>query len=253
MSDLLRHYNRELIRVTCRNTVLSTTLENINELSNPFLYAGSAFGQTAAKVDVISSNTADASAGTGARKVYLIGLDSNYNLQTEEITMNGQTAVVSTKDWLRVFSAEASLCGTGLVNAGDIYVYKTGTGGTITAGVPGTLTSAWIKVLAGYGFGTSGLYTVPLGSKVRLEKLIIGARTQPGELQVYSQKLADTTDNGLHCEGMYALGNTCLEQITFPNDNSFWFDEKTDIFFRGLSSTAAGTITVDALLRSVRN
>lgn len=253
MSDMLKHFNRELMRITGRNIALATSLENVNELSNPFLYAGSSFGQTAAKVDVISSSTADAAAGTGARKVLVVGLDGSYVFQTEEITMNGQTAVVSAKDWLRVFAVEVSVCGTGLVNAGDIYIYKTGTGGTITGGVPGTLTSAWVKVLAGYGYGSSGMYTVPAGGKVRLEKLIIGGRTQMGELQIYSQKLADTADNGLHCEGMYALGNTCLETVTFPDDDPYWWDEKTDIFFRALSSTAAGTVTVDALLRNVRN
>ena len=252
--DLRRNFFRSnKIRFQGRNTVLATTLENVNELSLAFNYGSSAFGNTAYTLDIISASTADAAAGTGARKIIVIGLDANWALQEKEYTLNGQTAVTTTGDtWLRVFQAECTVCGTGLVNAGDIYIYKTGSGGTITAGVPGTLTSAWIKVLAGYGVGYSGMFTVPAGKAYRLNYLTVGARTQATEVQLYSHKTTDATNNSLHVEGHYAVGVSGEFQFYGGEDTPLRWGEKVDIFLRALSSTAAGTATFVCVLEEIR-
>ncbi|HSW65346.1 MAG TPA: hypothetical protein VLH56_18865 [Dissulfurispiraceae bacterium] len=250
--DLRRNFKNDLIRFQGRNVALATSLENVNELSLAFNYGTSAFGNTAYTLDIISSSTSDAAAGTGARKVEVIGLDANWAMQIKEYTLNGQTAVTTTGDtWLRVFQAEVTACGTGLTNAGDIYIYKTGSGGTITAGVPGTLTSAWIKVLAGYGAGYSGMFTVPAGKAYRLEYLTIGARTQSGEIQLYSHKTTDAADNALKVEGHYAVGVSGAFQFYGGANTPLRWGEKTDIYLRALSSTAAGTVSFVCLLQEI--
>ena len=247
MSDVItRDFLGQTIRVKGRNVGLATSLENLNEISLAINYQ--AVNATAAKVDVISSSAADTAAGAGARKVYLFGLDANFAFQSEEITMNGQTAVVSTKDFLRVFAAEVTTTGTGLVNAGDIYVYKTGTGGTIAAGVPGTLTSGWLKMLAGYGMGTSGLFTTPAGRSYQLRKATVGGRTQPCEVQLYSMRLDDAADTSLHLEEAWAFGNACMTYVDYDPTSGPIFPPKTDIYLRGLSSTAAGCATAELVL-----
>lgn len=111
---------------------------------------------TAAAMKVSSSSASDASAGTGARTVLIEGLDQNYAPISETVTLNGQTAVDTTKSYLRVLHITVLTAGSGGKNAGVLYV---GTG-TVTAGVP-----AVIHELAPIGFNTelSGVYTVPAG------------------------------------------------------------------------------------------
>lgn len=248
MSDVIsRNFTGQFWRVQGRNAALATSLENMNELSLLFAYGTSAFGGTAAALDVISSSTSDAAAGTGARRVLICGLNQNYVYQTEEVALNGQTAVSTTKTFLRVFAAECTTAGTGLVNAGAIYVYKTGTGGTITGGVPGTLTSAWLMIPVGYGYGTSGMVTTPAGVALQLRNIIVGGRTQPCEVQLYSQRLDDTADVSLHFEEAWCLGNTGQIAVAYDSGIGPTFPPKTDISFRGLSSTAAGVASFQAI------
>jgi hypothetical protein len=132
----------------------------------------------AAKVDMTSSNAADAAAGTGARTIRLVGLDANYRLQWEDLALNGQTIAVSLLSYLRLFAAEVLTVGTGGSNAGDIHIVKTGTGGTYTAGVPGTLTSALCKMLIGVNSAMSGIFTAPAGESYQAMSLAVGVRAQ---------------------------------------------------------------------------
>jgi hypothetical protein len=132
----------------------------------------------AAKVDMTSSNAADAAAGTGARTIRLVGLDANYRLQWEDLALNGQTIAVSLLSYLRLFAAEVLTVGTGGSNAGDIHIVKTGTGGTYTAVVPGTLTSALCKMLIGVNSAMSGIFTAPAGESYQAMSLAVGVRAQ---------------------------------------------------------------------------
>ena len=48
-------------------------------------------------LSVVSASANDASGGTGARTVEIQGLDTNWDVVTETITMNGVTPVVTTQ------------------------------------------------------------------------------------------------------------------------------------------------------------
>jgi hypothetical protein len=109
----------------------------------------------AAVMYVSSSNTNDTSNGTGARTIFVQGVDANYNEIGEFITMNGQTQVATTKQYLRMYRAYVATAGSGAENAGDIYVGTTGA----TAGVPtGTF---YAKITANEGQTLMAVYTVP--------------------------------------------------------------------------------------------
>jgi len=62
-----------------------------------------AYPAAAAIMYVSSSSANDTSAGTGARTVLVSGLDANYNEVEETVTLNGQTQVATTTEFLRVF------------------------------------------------------------------------------------------------------------------------------------------------------
>jgi hypothetical protein len=131
----------------------------------------------AVTLDVSSGSAADVlTSGTGAWTLRLIGLDADRKLQTEDINLNGQTAVVSTKAYLRLLGAEVIAVGTGLKNAGIIYIADSVV--TQTAGVPSDLTKLCGWVAIGMNRTMSGFYTVPMGVTYRLRQLYMTARAQ---------------------------------------------------------------------------
>jgi len=112
---------------------------------------------TSASVLKISSSSAnDTSAGTGARSVFIEGLDGDYNVVSETVILSGQTAVNTTNSYLYVNSFYVASVGSGGENAGNI---NAGTG-TVTAGVPAVL---YDIIATGYNSRTTGHYCVPAG------------------------------------------------------------------------------------------
>lgn len=57
---------------------------------------------TATVASISSSSVNDTAAGTGARTIYLEGLDEDYNLQSEIVSLNGTSTVTSTNSYLRM-------------------------------------------------------------------------------------------------------------------------------------------------------
>lgn len=111
---------------------------------------------TASVLKISSSSESDTSAGTGARTVFVEGVDGNYNTVNETVILNGQTSVNTTKSYLYVNKLYVATVGTGGQNAGNI---NAGTG-TVTAGVPAVL---YDIIAAGYNNRTTGHYCVPAG------------------------------------------------------------------------------------------
>jgi hypothetical protein len=110
----------------------------------------------ASVLKISSSSASDTSAGTGARTVFIEGLDGDYNVVSETVILNGQTAVNTVEEYLYVNSFYVVTVGSGGVNAGDI---NAGTG-TVTAGVPAVL---YDLIAVGYNNRTTGHYCVPAG------------------------------------------------------------------------------------------
>lgn len=111
----------------------------------------------ASQMKVSSSLAADDLGSTGAEKIRIYGLDANYDLQDEEVTLDGQTQVTTTKSYIRVFRAIVTQAGSGGINAGVIYVYT----GTETNGVPDSATAIYTTIAAGEGQTLQAFYTVP--------------------------------------------------------------------------------------------
>ena len=112
---------------------------------------------------IASTNVNDTALGTGARKVFLQGLDNNWKEQSEEITLNGQTPVATTKtNWLRINKMFVSQVDTnGTTNLGDIYISSVN---NFTLGVPQVDIIHAIKI--GYGYSVMGSYTVPFQTRL---------------------------------------------------------------------------------------
>ena len=105
---------------------------------------------------VSSSSASDTSAGTGARSVFILGINGTGGYVSETVVLNGQTAVTTIHEYDAIERVTVVSVGSGRVNAGTIYV---GTG-TVTSGVPAVTYSA---MGIGDNLALVGHWTCPAG------------------------------------------------------------------------------------------
>jgi len=217
------------------NPTVGDSLETIWAEGGLYVYP-----PTASVMTVSSSSTADTSAGTGARTVTVFGLDADYNEISETVPLNGQTAVSTTKSYLRVNRMIVRSAGSGGANAGVIY---TGTG-TVTSGVPANVYAS-INGVNGSNQSLMALWTVPAGYTAYLLqydisngttsntpavcKLILAIRPY-GE--VFQSKDVKSLTTGMHVE----------ETFTVPTK----ITEKSDIEIRAISSSNSVSFDISA-------
>jgi hypothetical protein len=146
------------------------------------------FPSAALQLSVSSDNAADTSAGTGARTVYLEGLDANYNVISETVTLNGQTAVTTTNSYLRINNCYVRTAGSGNSAAGTIYF---GTG-TVTAGVPATV---YDVIQFDYNSRITGSYTVPAGYTAYVSQGLFSSGQVSGSNAVTGRLMTRGTNN----------------------------------------------------------
>lgn len=132
-----------------RNADIDTGPEDI--FAGSGVYAGTPTGSPET-VEIFSSSANDTSAGTGTRTVRITGLltSDSTSYTTEDLTLNGTTAVTSTNTWYRINKVAQLTAGSGETNAGTLTVRHT----TTTANI-------FAQVAAGTGHSTIGAYTVP--------------------------------------------------------------------------------------------
>lgn len=103
-------------------------------------------------ITITSDNTADAAAGTGARTLTIIGLDSDWNQISETVTLNGTTGVTTANVFRRAHTMFVRTAGSTGTNVGVL----TATHTTTTANV-------FLSILAGVGSSNFAVQTVPAG------------------------------------------------------------------------------------------
>lgn len=134
---------------------------------------------SASVLKISSSSASDAAAGTGARTVYIGGVDGEFNEIGETVTLNGQTAVNTVNSYRYVNYLYVVTAGTGAANAGNINV---GTG-TVTAGVPAVL---YDMIAVGYNQRTTAHFCVPAGYTGFMTTGVITAGQESGSSAITS-------------------------------------------------------------------
>lgn len=185
------------------NSGITTTFEQVWGNSNSYTF------RTAAATMTISSGSAnDAAAGTGARTCRVTGIDANYSLLTETVTLNGQTGVTLANQYMLINSVEMLTAGSGKTNAGIIYV---GTG-VVTAGVPATVDA---YMAAGVGVTQHGFRGIPTGYIYSIGRIF--ASTQSTTAGGHELKLRVQTSS-LNTEPLYfEHPNTLTLDVDFPH------------------------------------
>lgn len=192
------------------------------------------FPSVAQTMTVSSANANDTSAGTGARTIYIEGLDANYLPISETVALNGQTGVTLVNQYLRIHRAYILTAGSGGTNAGIVYVGY----GNITAGKPATVQA---HLVAGVAQSLLGYYTIPANRTGYLMNMHFRSDGK-GEFLVYRR------DYG----GIFRV------QIRLPVIDTIDIDfqiplvlpSKTDFQVRGLAATSTNKmgVTFDMVL-----
>ena len=136
--------------------------------------------QAAIKLEVLSADATDSAAGAGARTIFLIGLDANFNQITESVTLNGVTPVATVQSFLRLNRAWVATAGTwGGANAGLITI----------RGISAGATQGLIPIQAGRL--AKSQFTVPAGKKFLMQSVIMASEaTKPCTFKVYIREAA---------------------------------------------------------------
>jgi len=191
-----------VVTIAGYNSDVDTAWEMITPVGN-LSYPAAALQMT-----VSSADADDTSAGTGARTVLITGLDANYAVISETVTMNGQTAVTTTNSFLRINAMLVTTAGTSLANEGIIYI---GTG-TVTSGVPATIYNV---IAAGFNNATSSQYTIPAGYTGYLVVARIGLAQDAGTTLITARTRFVGT-NGIALTGPVIVTNNGISTIDFP-------------------------------------
>lgn len=187
---------------------------------------------SARAMTVSSANANDTAAGTGARTVYVEGLDGDYLVVSETATLNGQTAVNLVNTYLRVYRCYVVTAGSGGKNAGIVYVGY----GTVTSGKPATVQAS---IVAGTNQTLQSLYTIPAGKTGYLVDHTIRS-SGAGEARLYARQFG----------GVFRIQRNLpiTENVEKVFSVALKFPAKTDIEYRGLANTATVKMSADFTL-----
>lgn len=196
--------------------------------------------QTVASVyDVVSDDVDDTFLGTGARTVWLEGLDANFNTITETVELDGTTPVTTDASFIRLQRAKVMTCGayTGS-NEGDITIQVTG-GGDI---------QGYIEKAPTHGEAQTqkSQYTVPAGKTAYIKAVNITMDSGKSvTLDLHAREGADI----IAAPFKAAIVKHQWDGLDTPISQEFKanhiFPEKTDIWFDGSVSTGSAIIEVD--------
>jgi hypothetical protein len=172
------------------------------------------FTSSAIQMKISSASANDTANGTGARTIYISGLDGSHNEISEVVTMNGQTAVLTTKYFLHINQAYVLTAGSLNGAAANIYIGD----GVVTAGVPAT-----VYDLIAYDYNTriTGSYTVPAGYTAYLAQGLFSAGQPSGSNQVTGRLVTRGENNIRITAAVTTLNNGAANYVfEYPRKNN---------------------------------
>jgi hypothetical protein len=158
------------------------------------------------QLSVSSNNANDTSNGTGARTIYLEGLDANHNSISETVSLTGQTAVTTTKSYLHINNCYVATAGSLNSAAGTIYF---GTG-TVTTGVPATI---YDVIEYDYNARITGSYTVPAGYTAYITQGLFSSGQSSGTGPVTGRLMTRGTDNIRRTAAVTTVNNNAADYL----------------------------------------
>lgn len=161
---------------------------------------------TAQNHEVLSSSVSDTSAGTGARTIFVQGLDGDYNYLQETVTLNGITAVQLTNAFLFINTVTVLTAGSASSNVGNLTIRISGGG------------SAQAYVAASAGLSRMGRYSIPAGHFLLIHNFFELANKAGGIAGSSSIGFRLLLPNGVILQGLpQTVNNGTSTAITVPD------------------------------------
>lgn len=181
---------------------------------------------TASVLTIVSTNAADASAGTGARTVFIEGLNASYNVVSETVTLNGTTGVSTTNSYMYVNAFTVLTVGSGESNAGEI-----------TAKVGATL---YDLIAVGYNNRTTAHYCVPAGYSAYMTSGVITAGQASGSTSVTAYLKQHGPDGIVRIGAVSTLNNGSVQ---YDFDPPYRIPEKNCVGASAIGTAANNSVS----------
>lgn len=193
--------------------------------------------QTIASVyDVTSDSANDNNAtGSGARKLFILGLDSNFNEISETINLTGATIVSTSNSYIRLTRVYVTDCGTyGGTNEGSIIIRVTGAG------------AIQATIEAGEGQTEKSHYTVPTGKTAYFIKASLSVESnKTAEVKVWQRQNADDVTVPFTGKRIVHEWDGVTGVVVENFHANHIFPEKTDIWFTGVVPATNAIVETD--------
>lgn len=190
-----------------------------------------AFPAAAATMNVFSSSASDAGA-----KVLISGLDANYNMISESVTLAGTANVATTKSFLRINSFMMTTPNTSqITNIGTVTVKNAANAAMMFPNV-GRMQNSWYSIPAGYS-----LYVRSIN--------IFSGETKTGATPTWFYYRVKNHNNvsNMHYD---VLTTSFQNEYKVTRTNPVRYTEKSDIEWQ-FSSSDAGPHTVGLILEAL--
>jgi len=207
------------------NSNVGTTEEDVWGVGGFLLYLTSA-----ETMDIVSDDADDNSAGSGARTLFVQGVDASYNPVSETINMNGLGTVTTVNSYLRVFSMVVLTAGASAVNEG-----------TITATATTSLTTQ-AQIGPGDGQALMTHFTVSAGRTAYLSQYYysINKKTSlSADMRLFVRPFGGAWNLKSILGGNSLGDNSDGRSFEFPIE----ITEKSDIRITAIGSASAGDIS----------
>ena len=168
---------------------------------------------TASLINIYSSSASDTLAGTGAQIVKIRGLDINWIIQSEDVNLNGITAVQTINQYIRINSVRVIQAGSNQANVGTITIEHADESEILQTIEPqfNSSRAAIVSIPAGFSVGITDFSAIMVGNAAVAELIVLAHReNQP--YQVVGEMLL-------------ANGTPILGDVRTP----VYFSEKTDL------------------------
>ena len=194
------------------NNALGTGFETVWNDSTAYVFPTQALEMT-----LVSTS------GSDTMEVLISGLDAQYYMISEVVTLTGTSAVTTDKLFFRINSA-VILSGS---NAGNITI----TNGAVTYGFIGT----------GIGLTQACVYTVPAGHALYIFRITANSATATGAQYVTIRNYTKTQTGRILRVASATLSSS---QVDYNRQIPFKIDEKTDFQFEAKSSASTNVIAM---------
>ena len=177
-------------------------------------------------------DAADAAAGNGAQKVLILGVDANFDLISEEVTLAGVSqSAPTTLSFMRVYRAYVTDVGTyGEANTGVIDIENT------------TTLANLARIESGIGQTQMTMYTVPAGFTAFLDRINVGVTgSKDASFRFFQRQAADDSTAAPYTSKRLVWR---IDEIGGPAgveiDSHIQFPEKTDLWLTGIEGPGGG-------------